>query len=624
MSDTIRPRNYGYGKRWWQKIKAFRFVSMLSSPLTWVRNVTSNIILDNFNNASDAIANLVFTKKGYSKGQWDLSHTIVSEDAKNFIDKYIKNDPMFDDIFEGQTKHDDRRKILDTKRTLFVNMIVSSLEQRYAANHRFDTKVANRIAAFVSERISDKRFIKKVTEKYFGKLLTIESAKGKINLNSGLSNEILELFAESVILGNNDFMHKRSFLAEAMSKIKQSNPKAYEVLSFWQPFLNSSFNWFTEMLKYSPIGLINSVVRMAKLEKRITDIDTRRARGENIPNTRMTEYLVRRDVGKGIIGLTMTILGLLLGAFGIIRLDEDDEGKFYLYAGDVKIDISNLFGTSSLLVGASLVQIWNEDTRSKYDLVDILRMTTTQLSEGFILNDMLARHKYDEGTWDFLLTEGESVMRSFVPQFIQYIIRLTNNEKIRYSSGITGVWERWLNSFIATQPLGSRKVNPYTGEIESKYAIPVIGELISMSGMKFYWSTISDEEKLAREYGLNKKELVAEITINGNKVYLSDVEKLNEYYGKLNKKTLSALQSQSHYVEMPNGTYQTLPWNKLSDEQCNRVINRKMTENASIAKVYIWTQVMNKKYYASESMWQALRKQNVIKNVYRGDKGYVE
>jgi hypothetical protein len=624
MSDTIRPRNYGYGKRWWQKLKAFRFVSMLSSPVTWVRNVTSNIILDNFNNASDAIANLVFNKKGYSKGQWDLSHTIVSEDAKNFIDKYIKNDPMFDYIFEGQTKHDDRRKILDTKRTLFVNMIVSSLEQRYAANHRFDTKVANRIAAFVSERISDKRFIKKVTEKYFGKLLTIESAKGKINLNSGLSNEILELFAESVILGNNDFMHKRSFLAEAMSKIKQSNPKAYEVLSFWQPFLNSSFNWFTEMLKYSPIGLINSVVRMAKLEKRITDIDTRRARGENIPNTRMTEYLVRRDVGKGIIGLTMTILGLLLGAFGIIRLDEDDEGKFYLYAGDVKIDISSLFGTSSLLVGASLVQIWNEDTRSKYDLVDILRMTTTQLSEGFILNDMLARHKYDEGTWDFLLTEGESVMRSFVPQFIQYIIRLTNNEKIRYNSGITGVWERWLNSFIATQPLGSRKVDPYTGEIESKYAIPVIGELISMSGMKFYWSTISDEEKLAREYGLNKKELDAELTINGNKVYLSDVEKLNEYYGKLNKKTLLALQSQSHYVEMPNGTYQTLPWNKLSDEQCKRVINRQMTENANIAKVYIWTQVMNKKYYASESMWQALRKQNVIKNVYRGDKGFVE
>ena len=171
-------------------------------------------------------------------------------------------------------------------------------------------------------------------------------------------------------------------------------------------------------------------------------------------------------------------------------------------------------------------------------------MATSQLFEGFILNDMLARHKWDEGIWEAFLTEGESVLRSFVPQAVQLIIRATNNEKIKYTAGFAGVWERWLNSFVPTQPFGSRVINPYTGEEETKYALPFIGEFLKSGilGPKILWSEISEEEQLALTYGVKKRELTGELTVNGKK-YKLDKEKLNKQYGQLNAQTLKSIKA---------------------------------------------------------------------------------
>lgn len=618
-------REKGFGKRWYQKLKSARYSFMLSSPITWIRNIVSNEIVKGLNKASDAIGNLVFTKKGYREGQWNLSKVQVDADVKTFIDENIKNSDLFNAFYEGQSKYDNtNKKNIDAQKDLFVSMIVSALEQKYAAEHRFDSKTANALSMFITKMISDKRFIKNAAERYLGKILTIEIEKGTVDLNHGLSNRVLNLFAEAVILSNFDYMHKRSFFADAISRIKETSPVAYEVLTFWQPFLNSSFNWFSEMLKYSPVGMVTSIINMCKLEKTIAAIDIKRAKGEVIPDSRAAEYLARRDVGKGIIGMTLSVLGMILGSLGVVRIDDDDD-KFYVYVGDVKFDITNIFGTSSVLVGASIAQVWAQDKKRELGFDDVLRMATSQLFEGFVLNDLLARHKWDEGIYDFMLTEGESVLRSFVPQFYQLLIRATNNEKIKYSSGMAGMWERWLNTFVPTQPLGSRKINPYTGEVQTKYALPFFGEFFKsgLLGPKIFWSEVSDEELLAKEYGINKGELTGELTANGKK-YSLDKEALNVKYGQLNKATLAQLKQQKHYVEMPNGTYKTLSWDKMSDEQRANVISREMVKNADYAKIYVWTQVMGNKYYASESLWQLLRKLGITKNVYRGDKGFVE
>lgn len=614
----------GWGKRWYQKMKSYRYTAMLSSPMTWIRNIVSNVAMLGLNKSADTLGSMIFVKKGYRKDQWNLNGVKVSEDVRQFIEDNIKDNPIFDALYDTTSKYDDRRKGTQDQSALFVSMIVSALEQKYAAQHRFDNKTANAISMFVTKMISDKPFIKFVTGRYLGKILTIEVKKGNIDLSQGLTNDVLNLFAEAVILGNTEYMHRRSFLADMTDSLRESHPVAYEVLTLWQPFLNSSFNWFQETLKYTPIGLANAIVRMCKLEQQITKIDAKRAKGELIPDSRVAEFLVRRDIGKGTIGLILTGLGIMMGLTGMLKLEDDDD-KFYIIVGDVKVDISDVFGTSSLLVGASIAQIWVESDGEKAGFDEVMRLVAAQMFEGFVLNDILSRHKWDEGFWDGMLTESESVLRSFVPQFVQLIIRATNNEQIKYSPGMAGMWERWLNSFVPTQPFGDRKVNPYTGQVETKYALPFFGEFLKSGifGAKIYWSEVSEVERMCRELGVNKNMLTGELTVDGEK-YALDVMALNEKYGELNAESLAKIKSQKHTVEMPDGTFKTLSWDKMSDKQRANVLNRTMVQNAEIAKIYIWTQQMGKKFYASNSLWQTLRKLGITRNVYKGDKGFVE
>ena len=61
----------------------------------------------------------------------------------------------------------------------------------------------------------------------------------------------------------------------------------------------------------------------------------------------------------------------------------------------------------------------------------------------------------------------------------------------------------------------------------------------------------------------------------------------------------------------------------MTDEQKASVIERTMALNAKYAKIYQWTKEGHK-YYASDSIYQELKKLGITSNVYRGDKGFVE
>ena len=267
-----------------------------------------------------------------------------------------------------------------------------------------------------------------------------------------------------------------------------------------------------ESLKLTGFGVVSGIYKLANLEKLIAKTELARLKGELVSDHRLVEAMAKRDIGKGIIGMLSIGFGILLSLSGIVKIEDDDD-KTYIIVGDAKVDISNIFGTSSVLVGISLAQIGKES----FD--DILADAAENLFEGFFLKDMLERQRWNKGTWEAILTETESVMRSIVPQLVQLIIRTTNNEKIKYSSGTKGMFERWLNSFVPTQPLGERKINPYTGEVETKYATAFWGELFKggLIGPKIWWSKKDELEVLARAYGVNKLELTGEITVNGTK-----------------------------------------------------------------------------------------------------------
>lgn len=606
-------------KRLWSALKRYRYTSMLSNPATWVRNKVSNAVISQTTKLADVFGKIIFKEGDYREDQWDLARVQVSGEVRNFIEQEVKNGKIFELLYTEGSKYDDKKR---KGGSTFGKLLVKSLSEKFIQQGRTLPE------RFITRMISDKDFVERATRKYFGKILTLEIKSGNIDLSNGMTDKVLNLFADALILANDDYMHKRSAITDLIDRGAERHPKLREALYFWQPFLNSGFNWFSEAWKYTPIGLVNAIYRSRNLEAQITKMQEKRKRGETVPNNRLTQYLIARDFGKGILGTLLTAAGVLLVLTGAFKLD-DEEDKFYLRFGDLKIDITEIFGTSSLLMGASLAQIFvtlsdNENDNSD-DIIERMFSTFTEyLFEGFILTDLLERHDYDRGAWEHLLTETESVFRSFVPQAWQLMGRIINNEKIKTHSGIRGMFERTVNS-IWPAALGDSTVNPYTGELQSRNALPVWGELLKsgiLAGARFYWVPMSETEELVQTYGVNKKELTGQITVNDKK-YQLDTIKLNQKYGELNSKTLPALQSQRHYVQMPDNTYRTLSWNDMSDKQRANVIERTTNENAQTAKVWAWTEAGHR-YYTTKSEWLELRKLGITKNVYLGDKGFVE
>ena len=626
LEELIVMRNSSDIPSLWERVNSYRYLAMLSSPATWVRNKVSNVALTGLNKLSDIVGGWIFAKKDYREGQWNLHKVQVRDDVKAFIDTNFLNNPLFDDLYNMQGKYEQRKEStkVSKQKDLFVAMLTKAIGEKYKIEHRFKHEWVNAVSKFINKRISDQGFIKRAAGKYFGKILTLEVNAGKVDISKGLTNDVLNLFADAVLLANEDYMHKRSFMADMIDNLQAKHPAMYEILRFWQPFLNSGFNWFKEALKYSPIGLASAIVKSHKLEQRIAKLDAERAKGRLVVSGRAQEYLVRRDFGKGVIGSLLATFGIILCLAGLIRIDEDerDKNKLYMFIGDLKMDITSIFGTSSLLAGAALVQgKWSDDVTFN----DVMNAVCEQLFSEFVMRDILEQHRFDEGAFDSILVETESMLKSFVPQFIQLFVRMAQRKKVKYDPGVLGMLERFVNSFSPWQ-LGHKKIDPYTGEVVSKYALPFGGGILASGilGAKIYWTDVSEGEQLAMDLGLKKGQLTGELTVNGKSYQLDDVKELNIKYGQLNKEDLSKIKSQKHKVEMPNGTYKTLSWDEMSDKQRKNVIERTMEQNAKIAKIYMWTQVEGKKYYASDSLYAELKTLGITKNVYRGDKGFVE
>lgn len=624
IKDGKLVKQPGWVKQLWNDIMNFRYNAMLSSPMTWLRNLLSNVVQKNYIRLADFLGDIVIGEKIRNKvgmtreDNWDIARVKISDDVKNFINSSILTNPLLKDMFNSVSKYDYQAKGNSAQVSRFVKMVLDKVQTRYVTNYRFDDStrlghVMNRWSVFLNKALSDGPFIRNAATKYLGKILTIEVERGHVSLDQGMSDEILNYFAEAVVLANEDYMHKRSWGAEIMDTLKEKSPIAYQALRIFQPFLNTSWNWFVEGLKLTPLGWVTALYRTIKFEKYVDKLDSDRAKGKNVIDSRLAAYLVRRDVGKAIIGTAFAILGGILYAVGLIDLDEDDD-NLYLYVGDIKIDISGIFGTSSLLAGA-LVAAFTDKSK---DPEKIWANINDVIFDGFFFKDIVNNALYDDNFYEIMLGQMESVLKSFIPQVWQLIGREVTRDKITYKgSEWKGMWERFGNALIPGSPFGERVIDPYTGEVISKNTIPVLGSLPA----KFYFNNVSKEEELATSYGVEKKG-PEYMTVNGVRYDLSNEAKIKN--GQWNKQMLSQIQSGSYRVKTASGKYQIKSFSQMTDAEKNNIIERLMDQNAELAKIWYWTQELNHKYYANASTYQMLRKLGVTKNVYQGDKGFVE
>ena len=643
-----------YGKRdkkFTEKLIQFERIMMLSGPGTWVRNYTSNAIiggiyigdkqivpgvLDTSEHlgkvTTKALAKLFPGKKWFNhrEGQYKITGTKVTDDVKSFLDKNLISNGLLDETLDGLSKYNprstkDNKGLTATAKgaDALAKTIASGIATKIFYANTTDIKVLDNIYNFVIKHLSDDKYVKRRVLSYLGKMLTEDGTR----LDAGLTVDVTNTIAEAFILASQDFMHRSNIITKFEAELFRRAPKpVYFVYKQFFPFAATSWNWFLEGLNYTPAGLINSVIKLARLENTIDKLELQRANkyltGDTVISSRLAEYTTMRNVGKGVIGTVGTLVGVLLAAFGVVQLDEEDD-KYKLKCGNVYVDITDVFTTQGIFIGMSMTKsimdAFDEDSDTNF--VDVFANTLDAMFMDSTIADLYNTFRYSEGVGDLFLCLPEKTLNAFIPNFFKSLSSMANKYKIKYDAGILGKVEKMAVDTIPFLAYAFPKyIDPYTGENQVMYKAPFITNIVNkLTPLDISPYNVSETEKTAISVGVNKSMLTGSFEINDEKVKLSakEIEELNKYYGQLNKNELAILMSngKKYKVKNEDEKYEELYWKHMTDDEKAAAIKQIMSKNSGYAKVYI----LNSKgytYYASSSEYAELRKLG-IDGVYK-------
>ena len=610
------------------KLVRFERTAMLSSPGTWVRNQISNIVVGVGNKTAEQVGSRVSSliKKLFPKKKWrrdkqyKIVGTKVTNEVQTFIKNYIIDNGLLSLVIDGLNKYDTRRSKTEdfTSEESITKLITESIKSKIFQENTYKSAALNKVQSIILKGLSDDKSINKAAIRYLGKILVEDN----VDLSQGLTNDVINHFAEAYKLAAYDYMHRQNFFNKIEVQLKQEwGDTAYFMYKQLFPFASASWNWFVEGLNYTPVGLVNAILQFAKLEVTIERLDEKRQKGENAISSRFSEYLAKRNIGKGVIGSVGWLIGAALAAAGFAGIDEEDEKyKLFISIGDaqVKVDISDIFGTQGIMLGIATISAAKDG-----DWMSMIGDTLDTMFLDSAFSDVFNSFRYSNSFGDWLMEQPFAFLNMFIPSFVKTISSVSNKYKIKYSKGILGKFER-----LAVQAVPGlayafpKQIDPYTGENQVAYKMWFVTGLANrLLPFKIYPYNVSEMEKEAISVGVRKGSLTGKYKIDEKELNLTteQLEKLNEYYGKLNKKDLEVLYSGKQVYKVWDNNkkeYIELKYNKMSDAQKKTVIERIMSDNGQIAKVYILTSSMNYKHYTTDSAFNESRKLG-IKNVYK-------
>ena len=657
--SEVKQRMYSnayqkYGKRdkkFTEKLIQFERIMMLSGPGTWVRNYTSNAIIDgiyigdkkivpgvldtseHLGKVTTKALNKLFPGKkwfNHREGQYKITGTKVTDDVKSFLDKNLISNGLLDETLDGLSKYNprstkDNKGLTPTAKgaDALAKTIASGIATKIFYANTTDIKALDKIYNFVIKHLSDDKYVKRRVLSYLGKMLTEDGTR----LDAGLTADVTNTIAEAFILASQDFMHRSNIITKFEAELFRRAPKpVYFVYKQFFPFAATSWNWFLEGLNYTPAGLINSVIKLARLENTIDKLELQKANkyltGDTVISSRLAEYTTMRNVGKGVIGTVGTLVGVLLAAFGVVQLHEEDD-KYKLKCGNVYVDITDIFTTQGIFIGMSMTKsimdAFDEDSDTNF--VDVFANTLDAMFMDSTIADLYNTFRYSEGVGDLFLCLPEKTLSAFVPNFLKSLSSMANKYKIKYDAGILGKVEKMAVNTIPFLAYAFPKyIDPYTGENQVMYKAPFITNVVNkLTPLDISPYNVSETEKTAISLGVNKSMLTGSFEVNDNKVNLSakEIEELNKYYGQLNKNELAMLMSngKKYKIKNENEKYEELYWKNMTDDEKAAAIKQIMSKNRGYAKVYILSS-KGYIYYASSSEYTELRKLG-IDGVYK-------
>ena len=649
-------------------------INVLGKVTKGVGNKSGNV-LNKLKNALSALMPNKISKspEGYRKGQIDLSKKLdmqkdpkrkgyfIGNDATigNYVNDFVDKSGIMDLIDDNISRYDtmnQRKSEIDgtTNSSDLTFILVSKLMKDISNELSWDVKLAKPIRllaeklgmkdaknkipdgfiSFVFKMQSDSKWINKAFKKYFAVLIKEDGLETELtrvlklaettNLNpysAMLANKkFVEALSQSYAYACYEYLHRGNFISDLTNHLRKTHPNIAIGLSLVEPFISGGFNWFVESLKYNPIGLAVAIGRFLTLDKRIENAiiqenNYKIGKGPKPAyNSRFIEFSIRNDLGKGLWGTVWFGLAMALAAVGFIVKDDDDD-KYKLNFGGFYLDISNIFGSEPILIGASLVESAKKDGVNILDVLDSALETTF---ENFFLTNTIDSVRYNTGLIDTASEKLWNMVGSLVPNIWKAFVRVTKDSKMKYTKGVLGDLEYLAYSIIPFINWRKR-IDPYTGDLEVQYSdsliVRMLNEVGLIAGMKIKTNVPSDMELLLKSLNLDIGELNGEYDDIGK----IDYSMLNVAYGKLNAESLADFVNDKEKYEVtdaknPNKKV-TLVFSKMTAKQKKQVIERIKRNNANYAKIYAWT-MSGHKYYTSSSERKTLAKLGINENIY--------
>jgi hypothetical protein len=549
------------------KMRSWRYLSMLGNPRTHIRNLSANVAMNLTQSVKNKVAGAGEDVVGLFK---NFERTKTLKPANKDQRAFAKQDAeAMKDLIDGGGKYD------------IKNLIQSNKKQ-------FDTKVLNAIANFNTNALDfeDKVFLKMAYKQAMQNYMSANKLS-----STDMQGKVLQKAREYASLQAQEAtFHQFNSVANAISNFENKNTITKLATSAIMPFKKTPMNIAKTGIEYSPINIAHSVGgTIYDITKGTRDLKAQLEKG-NITqeqyNTATSKMITNRidQMAKGLTGSSIALLGFMLASQGILKAgndDKDDEfeeklGKqtYSIQIGDNTYTLDWMSPTAiPLFTGATVYQMLNskdEEDKGINSYITSMAKSLEPMTEMSMLQGLAnAISSYENGSnmfFDLGASMGQSYAGQYIPTALGQVTK-TIDPNVRDTTSTKKGIEKKLDQFIKqsaskipglsytlptkTDVWGNNKVRE--GNIVQRYFNNAIApynkekiktDKVSNELVKVYNNT---GEASVLPTTVNKK-----ITINSKDYTMTSEEfaKYKKQYGQNTYKLLKGLTSSSDYKKL--------------------------------------------------------------------------
>lgn len=461
----------------WEKLNAFRHLSMLFNPRTWVKNRLANEVFGYINEMTRMVRTV--GESVYSQFDKDFEreagiyNPLSTQDRawyKKFNDDYFKNVKSNDGKYVSAIDAGDI--LLDTE---FGREISENRKQ-------FSTKFMNWFAETNKKMLSDdpsksKAYAKSMVGWFKAHNLTPETATPQQMEKArefALKEALYATFNTDNMLAKAIIQYERygdKHFGKVAGKVNRM------VVESFIPFKRTPLNLMKTGISYTPIGLVKSVVYDGLIKVRNGD---------------MTANQFINNMAQGLTGTGLFLLGALLKSLGVFRTKDDDKDrKKYFDKDNGEQDYSLDFGDFTytidwldplivpLAMGAEFTKLIEDGDFTADEVYALGTAMAQPIFDTSMMSGITNNLKsYASDPAEYTTGLGANAITNYASQYIPSVfgaLARTVDDTRRTTAVNKGKLDKFAQSALSKIPFASKTLEPYVNKQGEEQKNPTLG-----------------------------------------------------------------------------------------------------------------------------------------------------